>query len=89
MQDFCHFFAAGYQAHVLLGDHPHGDHAHHIHDHRRQNGQGRAGCHTEIALRAQEAACQAVDWLIVMQNGTKMPMDDILNIEGEIFASLQ
>lgn len=27
--------------------------------------------------------------LIVMQNGTKMPMDDILNIEGEIFASLQ
>lgn len=26
--------------------------------------------------------------LIVMQNGTKMPMDDILNIEGEIFASL-
>jgi hypothetical protein len=27
--------------------------------------------------------------LIVMKNGTKMPMDDILNIEGEIFASLQ
>ena len=27
--------------------------------------------------------------LIVMQNGTKMPMDDIQNIEGEIFASLQ
>ena len=27
--------------------------------------------------------------LIVMENGTKMPMDDILNIEGEIFASLQ
>ena len=27
--------------------------------------------------------------LIVMQNGTKMPMDDILNIEGEMFASLQ
>ena len=27
--------------------------------------------------------------LILMQNGTKMPMDDILNIEGEIFASLQ
>ena len=27
--------------------------------------------------------------LIVMHNGTKMPMDDILNIEGEIFASLQ
>ena len=27
--------------------------------------------------------------VIVMQNGTKMPMDDILNIEGEIFASLQ
>ena len=27
--------------------------------------------------------------LIVMQNGTKMPMDDILNIEGEIFVSLQ
>ena len=27
--------------------------------------------------------------LIVMQNGTKMQMDDILNIEGEIFASLQ
>ncbi len=27
--------------------------------------------------------------LIIMQNGTKMPMDDILNIEGEIFASLQ
>ena len=26
--------------------------------------------------------------LIVMQNGTKMPIDDILNIEGEIFASL-
>ena len=26
---------------------------------------------------------------IVMQNGMKMPMDDILNIEGEIFASLQ
>lgn len=26
--------------------------------------------------------------LIVMQNGTKMPMDDILSIEGEIFASL-
>ena len=26
--------------------------------------------------------------LIVMQNGTKKPMDDILNIEGEIFASL-
>ena len=26
--------------------------------------------------------------LIVMQNGTKLPMDDILNIEGEIFASL-
>lgn len=26
--------------------------------------------------------------LIVMQNGTKMTMDDILNIEGEIFASL-
>lgn len=26
--------------------------------------------------------------LIVMQNGTKMPMDDILNIEGEIFAFL-
>ena len=24
--------------------------------------------------------------LIVMQNGTKMPMDDILNIEGDIFA---
>ena len=29
-----------------------------------------------------------VERLIVMQNGTKMPMDDILNIEGEIFASL-
>ena len=27
--------------------------------------------------------------LIVMQNGMKMPMDDILNIEGHIFASLQ
>lgn len=27
--------------------------------------------------------------LIVMQNGMKMPMDDILNIEGYIFASLQ
>ena len=27
--------------------------------------------------------------LIIMQNGTKMPMDDILNIEGEIFVSLQ
>jgi hypothetical protein len=27
--------------------------------------------------------------LIVMQNGTKMPMDDILDIEGDIFASLQ
>ena len=27
--------------------------------------------------------------LIVMQNGTKMPMDDILNIVGEIFVSLQ
>ena len=27
--------------------------------------------------------------LIIMQNGTKMPMDDILNIEGEMFASLQ
>ena len=27
--------------------------------------------------------------LIIMQNGTKMPMDDILNIEGELFASLQ
>lgn len=27
--------------------------------------------------------------MIVMQNGTKMPMDDILNIECEIFASLQ
>lgn len=26
---------------------------------------------------------------IVMRNGMKMPMDDILNIEGEIFASLQ
>ena len=26
--------------------------------------------------------------LIVMRNGTKIPMDDILNIEGEIFASL-
>ena len=25
---------------------------------------------------------------IVMQNGTRMPMDDILNIEGEIFTSL-
>lgn len=24
--------------------------------------------------------------LIVMQNGTKMPMDDVLNIEGDIFA---
>ena len=27
--------------------------------------------------------------LIVMQDGTKLPMDDILRIEGEIFASLQ
>ena len=27
--------------------------------------------------------------LIVMQDGTKLPMDDILDIEGEIFASLQ
>ena len=27
--------------------------------------------------------------LIVMQNGMKIPMDDILNIEGHIFASLQ
>ena len=27
--------------------------------------------------------------LIVIQDGTKIPMDDILNIEGEIFASLQ
>jgi hypothetical protein len=27
--------------------------------------------------------------VIVMQNGTKMPMDDILDIEGDIFASLQ
>lgn len=27
--------------------------------------------------------------LIVTQNGTKIPMDDILNIEGKIFASLQ
>lgn len=26
--------------------------------------------------------------LIVMQNGTKMPMDDILNIEGDIFSSM-
>ena len=27
--------------------------------------------------------------LIVMQDGTKIPMDDILNIEGDIFALLQ
>ena len=27
--------------------------------------------------------------MIVMQNGMKMPMDEILNIEGHIFASLQ
>ena len=27
--------------------------------------------------------------LIVMQNGMKIPRDDILNIEGHIFASLQ
>jgi len=27
--------------------------------------------------------------LIVMQNGTKMVMDDILNIEGKIFATMQ
>ena len=27
--------------------------------------------------------------MIVMQNGMKIPMDDILNIEGHIFASLQ
>lgn len=26
--------------------------------------------------------------LIVMQDGTKIPMDDVVNIEGEIFASL-
>lgn len=26
--------------------------------------------------------------LIIMQNGMKIPMDDILNIEGEIFVSL-
>lgn len=25
--------------------------------------------------------------LIVMQNGTKVPMDDVLNVEGDIFAS--
>lgn len=27
--------------------------------------------------------------LIVMQNGTNIPMEDVLSIEGEIFASLQ
>ncbi len=27
--------------------------------------------------------------LIVMRNGTKIPMDDILSIEGEIFTALQ
>ena len=27
--------------------------------------------------------------LIVMQNGTKIPMDDILSIEGDIFSLLQ
>lgn len=26
---------------------------------------------------------------IVMHNGIKIPMDDILNIEGELFASIQ
>ena len=26
---------------------------------------------------------------IVMHNGTKIPLDDILNIEGDIFASIQ
>ena len=30
----------------------------------------------------------AFERMIVMRNGTKIPMDDILNIEGEIFASL-
>ena len=27
--------------------------------------------------------------LILMKNGLKLPMDDILNVEGEIFSSLQ
>lgn len=27
--------------------------------------------------------------MIVMKNGLKLPMDDILNVEGEIFSSLQ
>lgn len=27
--------------------------------------------------------------IIVMQDGTKIPMDDVLDIEGELFASLQ
>ena len=42
-----------------------------------------------IEVTSTEKKVDDFERLIIMQNGTKMPMDDILNIEGEIFASLQ
>ena len=45
------------------------------------------GAYIEVTGKVKKV--DGFERLIVMQNGTKMPMDDILNIEGEIFASLQ
>ena len=47
-------------------------------------GRKAGGAYIEVTGRVKKV--DDFERRIVMQNGTKMPMDDILNIEGDIFA---
>ena len=50
----------------------------------KPDGRKTGGAYMEVTGRVKKV--EANERRIVMQNGTKMPMDDILNIEGDIFA---
>ena len=50
----------------------------------KPDGRKAGGAYIEVTGRVKKV--DDFERRIVMQNGTKMPMDDILNIEGDIFA---
>ena len=60
MQDFCHFFTAGDQLHVLSGDPAQGNNRDEVLDHRRGHRDQHTQGHTGPAPRADESGCQSV-----------------------------
>ena len=42
-----------------------------------------------MRIRRKESAAGQVQILLIMHDGTKLPMDDILDISGEIFAMIE